>query len=326
MLKRIVKEREGNMSFSADVREELSRHIPNQRHCAIAEVAAIITMGSDILFSVSNKVRVRVTTENIYVARKYYMLLKRTFDISANVSVRLNISNRKQRQYIVTIEEHNDSIRVLQAIKLIDNNMEICENMSLVSNIVIAQPCCKRAFLRGAFLSSGSMSDPNKSYHFEIVSKSEAKANQLKDMMATFGLDAKVVLRKQNFVTYIKDSEQIVDMLNVMEAHVALMNLENVRIVKEVRNNVNRKVNCEAANLTKTINASVKQIEDIELIKMKLGLDNLSDNLKEIALIRIDNPDATLKEIGDMLNPPLGKSGVNHRLKKLGEIADSLRE
>lgn len=217
-------------------------------------------------------------------------------------------------------------MKVLQASKLIDEYGEICENLSVSSNILIQKECCKRAFIRGAFLASGSISAPEKFYHFEIVCTTEDKAVQLKNIIQYFNIDAKIVERKKHFVVYIKEGAGIVDILNVMEAHVALMDLENVRILKEMRNSVNRKVNCETANLKKTVSAAVKQIEDIKFIRDKVGLSVLSDNLEEMARLRLDNPDASLKELGEMLTPAVGKSGVNHRLRKICEIADDLRE
>lgn len=203
--------------------------------------------------------------------------------------------------------------------------MEIEENLSIINNVIIMKNCCRRAFLRGAFLSVGSISKPEKSYHFEMVCTTMAKAMQLCDIIKSFELDAKIVERKKHFVVYIKDGESIVDMLNIMEAHVSLMELINIRIIKEMRNTVNRKVNCETANLNKTVSASVKQIEDIRLIQDTIGLLSLKRPLQEIAVIRLENPDASLKELGAMLSPAVGKSGVNHRLRKLSEIADGLR-
>ena len=147
------------------------------------------------------------------------------------------------------------------------------------------------------------------------------QAEQLQNTMNGFEVDAKIVVRKKNHVVYVKEGAHIVDLLNVMEAHVALMNLENVRIMKEMRNSVNRQVNCETANISKTVNAAVRQIEDIEYIRAKKGLESLPDNLKEIALLRLEYPDVSLKELGTYLDPPVGKSGVNHRLRRITEIA-----
>lgn len=190
---------------------------------------------------------------------------------------------------------------------------------------LLSRNCCKRAFLRGAFLASGSISDPQKSYHFEIVCQEEAQARFLQQLYRTFELDAKVVQRKKYYIVYLKEGAQIVDALNVMGAYVALMNLENVRIFKEMRGSVNRIVNCETANINKVVGAACRQVEDIHYIQSKMGLDELPPALREMALIRLEYPDSSLKELGELCDPPVGKSGVNHRLRKLGELAEKLR-
>ena len=192
--------------------------------------------------------------------------------------------------------------------------------------MLIQNLCCKRAYIRGAFLASGSVSDPEKGYHFEIACNSLEKAEQLCNMIGSFDIEAKVTRRKKNQIVYIKEGAQIVDALNVMEAHVALMNFENIRILKDMRNSVNRQVNCETANLNKTVSAAVKQIEDIQYIKATIGFDQLPEGLIEIAKLRLEQPESTLKELGQMLTPCVGKSGVNHRLRKLSLIAEELRE
>ena len=160
----------------------------------------------------------------------------------------------------------------------------------------------------------------------EIVASSEYEAKQLQNIMIGFDIDAKIILRKKYYIVYVKESSQIVDALNVMEAHVSLMNLENVRIIKDMRNSINRKVNCEAANINKTVQAASKQLDDICYIKDTIGLDQLSEGLEEIAKLRYAYPEASLKELGDMICPAIGKSGVNHRLRKISLIADNLRE
>ncbi len=233
---------------------------------------------------------------------------------------------KKNQVYTVIVQKHEDAYRVLQATKLLTADGEIQENLSIVRNVVTQQACCRRAFLRGAFLAAGSISDPEKFYHFEIVCTTEAKAGQLKEIMATFGLDAKIVVRKKYYVVYIKEGSQIVDILNVMDAPISLMELENIRILKEMRNSVNRQVNCETANINKTVSAAVKQIRDIEYIRDTIGFGALPENLEQMAQVRLLRPEATLKELGEALDPPVGKSGVNHRLRRLSEIAESLRE
>ena len=182
-----------------------------------------------------------------------------------------------------------------------------------------------KGLIRDAFLRSGSISDPEKFYHLEIVFTEYEEALRIKQMMESFRLDGKIVERKGHYVVYLKEGAQIADMLRVMEAPLALMEFENIRIVKEMRNSINRQVNCEAANLGKTISAAVKQVEDIKFICSKVGLDNIPESLAETAKKRLEYPEATLKELGELMEPPLGKSGVNHRLKRLSELAEDLR-
>ena len=180
--------------------------------------------------------------------------------------------------------------------------------------------------MRGVFLATGSVSDPSKAYHFEITALTQEKAEQIQYVIGCFDIDAKIVQRKKYYVVYVKEGSQIVDLLNIMEAHTALMDFENVRILKEMRNTINRKVNCETANINKTVSAATKQIEEIMYIKNTVGFGSLPPNLEEIARIRIENPDLSLKDLGELLTKPIGKSGVNHRLKKLISIAQDLRE
>ena len=292
------------MSFSGKVKEELLEHYARARHCDIAELSAIVHMAGEFKVGHGGVCCLKVHTENLGVARKCFTLLEKTFNIKTDIVVRRNTGKDNYSYYIYAKGEELLAIR----------------------DTIVQAVCCKRAYIRGAFIASGSMSDPSKSYHFEIVCNDENQAEHLKEMMNSFGVDAKIVQRKRTYVVYLKEGSQIVDILNVMEAHVALMNLENVRILKEMRNSVNRKVNCETANISKTVNAAVKQLEDITYIKETMGLDSLPDNLKEMALLRLEYPEAPLKELGTYLDPPVGKSGVNHRLRKISEIADGLRE
>lgn len=285
------------MSFSSEVKEELARHLGKSRHCQIAELAALIA------FEGKNDA---AESENQLLREKYDLLIRQLFNIEEIHSV-------------------EDKKRIFSSVKMWDDRKEEPEPTETVNGILVQQTCCKRAFLRGAFLAGGSISDPNKSYHFEIVCRTIDQAEQLRDIIGSFGLDAKIVARKKYQVVYLKEGAQIVDILNIMEAHVALMNLENVRILKEMRNSVNRKVNCETANISKTVNAAVKQLRDIEYIRETAGISSLPDNLREMALLRLEYPDAPLAELGTYLNPPVGKSGVNHRLRKISEIAEGLR-
>ena len=286
------------MSFSSEVKTELAKHLGKSRHCQIAELAALIAFEGRIPAAES---------ENRLLMQKYQLLLAELF-------------------HIEEIHTEEEARSVFSTVKMYNDVTGEPEPEDTVKGLLIQQSCCKRAYIRGAFLAGGSISDPNKSYHFEIVCRSIPQAEQLRDVINSFDMDAKIVARKKYQVVYLKEGSQIVDILNIMEAHVALMNLENVRILKEMRNSVNRKVNCETANISKTVNAAVKQLADIEYIRETAGLSYLPENLKEMALLRLEYPDAPLAELGTYLNPPVVKSGVNHRLRRISEMADSLRQ
>lgn len=281
------------MSFSADVKEELVKLESAARHCQIAELAALVIY-SGAVRAESGKNVISFQSDAPYAADRYCILLEKLFQ-----------GNQKEK--------------LLQTIKYKEGD-------TVVDALAVKSLCCKRAFLRGAFLSVGSMSNPEKGYHLEFVCSDMNQADQLVDTLMLYEIEARVVARKKYQVVYIKESEEISTLLNVIGAHVSLMKLENLRILKDMRNSINRKVNCEAANITKTVNAATKQIEDIQYIKERYGFDNLPENLRQIAALRLEYPDATLKELGQYLTPGVGKSGVNHRLRKLGELAEKLRE
>ena len=294
------------MSFSGDVKRELGKQYSKGRHCQLAELAAILEMVGRVQ---EKPCILEITSDNMVVLEKYAVLMRQLFEVDITKPLEGNIVEK-----------------ILTTLKFFkEDGLALPLDEQRVDGLLVQNVCCKRAFIRGAFLASGSMSDPNKSYHFELVCRTMEQAEQLQQLMNGFETEAKIVERKGHYVVYLKEGSQIVDMLNVMEAYVSLMNLENVRILKEMRNSVNRKVNCETANISKTVNAAVKQLEDIELIRSKLGLDQLPRNLREMALIRLEYPEAALKELGNYLTPPVGKSGVNHRLRKLAEIAEDLR-
>lgn len=289
------------MSFSAEVKEELEKTVPNSRHCRLAEIAAITHYACSISETAEGKREIVLNTENETVARKYFTLWKKTFIINT------------------------DTEKALQAIKVLNEKEQVRLLQDGVNPMLIKNSCCKRAYLRGAFLCTGSMSNPQKSYHLEFVCEWEAQALQIQEVLHSFELDAKIVRRKKYYVVYIKEGTGIVDLLNVMGAHISLMKLESLRVEKDMRNSINRQVNCEAANITKTVNAASKQIEDILLLKKHYGFSNLPKNLREMAQVRLEYPESSLQELGGYLNPPVGKSGVNHRLRKLSEMADEIR-
>lgn len=287
------------MSFSSEVKEELAKHISPARHCQIAELAALMHFCGQYGRDENGRYTIGFQTENEAVVRKGFTILKKTFNIENGVS-----------------RQEKDLRGIFQKIGNLDEP---------VSRMLLKSTCCQRAFLRGAFLSVGSMSDPKKSYHLEFDCIDRAKAEQLQEVIGAFGIESKIILRKKYYVVYLKEGSGIVDLLNVCGAPVSLMNLENTRILKEMRNSVNRRVNCETANIAKTVNAAARQVEDIEYIRAHYGFQNLPAALREMALIRLENPDTPLKELGECFTPPIGKSGVNHRLRKLSELAEKLR-
>jgi len=305
------------MSFSSEVKGELAEHIDSSRHCQIAELAAIFACSGRIECDRAGNTTLAIQSENKQVIRKSFTLLKKSFNICTG-------ANHKS-PYLLVICQEEQVKKLMQALRLPEIHAGESRGIDAVNPLLIKNACCRRAFLRGTFLASGSMSDPEKSYHLEFVCSQASQAAQLQEIICDFKIEAKTIERKNHYIVYIKEGSGIVDLLNVTGAHISLMNLENLRIVKEMRNSINRRVNCEAANITKTVNASSKQIEDIMLIQSTTEWKGLSDHLREIAEIRLEYPDATLKELGRYLNPPVGKSGVNHRLRKLSEIAERIR-
>ena len=225
-----------------------------------------------------------------------------------------------------------DALRIMAEYKI--GGIPVVDEKNKLIGIVIVlirSECCKRAYIRGAFLAAGSLSDPQKAYHLEFVCNTRGQAQQLVGVIAAFGIEAHFVERKKAsgrlaYVVYVKEGDGISDLLNMMKAHVALMSFEDARIRKDIANSINRQVNCETANIKKTITASSSQVEDILYLQERVGLENLPEGLRDLARLRLENRDTSLKELGEMLDPPVGKSGVNHRLRKIKQLADTLRE
>ncbi len=313
------------MSFSSEVKEELSKRIGSSRHCQLAEISAIVTCIGHVEMNEATGAVLYLQTDNAQVLRKFFTLLKKAFNIVTSILEGIPDVKAGGRNYRPVLDSEHGAESVLKAIRLIDQNGNLRNPDDGVSQMVTRNSCCKRAFLRDAFLCIGSISDPNKGYHLEYVCSSPELAQQLSGMTLSFDIEARIVQRKKYYVLYIKEGSGIVDLLNIMEAPISLMNLENLRILKEMRNSINRKVNCEVANIAKTVNAATKQVEDITYIRDHYGFNKLQEGLREMAEVRLEHPDATLLELGKFLDPPVGKSGVNHRLRKLSELADKLR-
>lgn len=313
------------MSFSLEVKNEISRKLPKKKCCEMAEIAGFMRISGAIKLSGKGKLGISMTTENPAIARHIKTLFTKYYGISIELMVGEGGFNRNRHVYELIVSSDNNAEQILRESGILtvkEGSNTISEG---IEDNIVKSKCCKKSYLKGLFLGGGTLSDPNKGYHFEISTDSQVLANDIKRLINSFvDIHSKISNRKESYVVYIKDSEQIKDILNIMGAHSQLLEYENVRIYKEVRNKTNRINNCEFANMDKTLNAANKQIEAINRIKGTIGIDSLPDNLIDIALIRLDNPEASLSELGELLNPPIKKTGVYHRLKKIEDISKDL--
>ncbi|MDD6212472.1 MAG: DNA-binding protein WhiA [Clostridiales bacterium] len=312
------------MSFSLQIKEELTDHRTSARHCQIAELAAIISSCGCFSVRQDRRLFLVLQSENRLVIRRAEKLIRRAFHVVSQVSVLGNGDWKKGRLYTLAILDNEAVNRILKSVKYLSETGVLRELDLPVNGLLLNHACCRRAFLRGAFLSTGSVSDPHKSYHFEVVCANREKAEQIQEVIGTFDIEAKIVLRKKSYVVYVKEGDSISALFSVMEAPQGMMELENIRILREISGSVNRSVNCETANLNKTVSAAVEQVRDIERIRDTIGLESLPEPLYQMAMVRLEHQDAPLKDLGQYLDPPVGKSGVNHRLRKLKSIADEL--
>ncbi len=311
------------MSFSTQAKDELARIYPKEECCRLAELAAIVRMNGSLSITGQRHIDVHIRTENAAVARKIFRLTKQLFPLEVEILVQRRTKLKKRNIYDIKLASHPQMVECLERLGIFGDRMMI---FSGIKPVLISRQCCRRSFLRGIFLGAGSVSNPEGHYHLEIIVNDLDYAHSLVDVINSFPmLQAKVSSRKKWHVIYLKESEQIIAFLSIIGAHQALLSFENTRIVKGVRNEVNRIVNCETANLNKTVNASLRQIENIKLLDELVGLDKLPRRLRDIAVLRRNNPDVSLKELGEMMEPPIGKSGVNHRMRKIEEYADELR-
>lgn len=314
------------MSFSAKVKSEVCRIGELTREEAKAELSAVMKVSGTLSLGGNKQLSFRVTTENPSIARRIFKLLKQYFNIHTKLLVKKSNSFKKNNIYMVVITEEMGVRSLLKEMGVLSSSEGIISLDYGIPKEFITNEEWKKAYIRGSFLGGGSISNPEKTYHIEFVTHNNDYADELSKLINSYGLGSKVIQRKGSYIVYIKEGEQIVDLLNIIGAHSSLLELENVRIMKEMRNNVNRLVNCETANLSKTVNAAVRQVESIKLIQEEIGLQRLPKNLREIAELRLIYPDESLKELGELLNPPVGKSGVNHRLRRIEKIAEELRK
>ncbi|RYM05932.1 DNA-binding protein WhiA [Sporolactobacillus sp. THM7-7] len=308
------------MSFAADTKRELTM-LEVDDCCARAELSALTRMNGFV--SIRNKrVELDIATENAAISRRIYRLIKQAYHYPIEILVRRKMRLKKNNVYIVRLK---DSARLfLEDLKIIDGNRQFTRE---IAPDLVQKKCCRRSYLRGAFLAGGSLNHPESSYHLEIFSNYEDHTYSLARLMNTFDLHVKVLPRKNGFIIYMKEGEKITDFLSIIGANKALFYFEDIRIVKDMRNSVNRLVNCETANLNKTVSAAMRQMENIRLIEKQFGLSELPVKLREIAELRLKHPDVTLKELGEMISgEPISKSGINHRFRKIEAIANQIRQ
>lgn len=308
------------VSFASETKKELTT-IETSGCCAKAELSALIRMNGSLSFS-NRQLVVNIQTENAAIARRIYVLIKRNYDAAVELLVRKKMRLKKNNVYIVRLKENAQVI--LDDLGIIEDGFSFIHH---IASRITEKNCCQRAYLRGAFLAGGSVNNPEtSSYHLEIFSLYQEHNKALCTLMNEFSLNAKTLERKKGFITYLKEAEKISDFFSIVGAHSALMRFEDVRIVRDMRNSVNRLVNCETANLNKTIGAALRQVENIKFIDQTVGLGILPDRLREIAELRVLHQDVTLKELGEMVSgAAISKSGINHRLRKIDEIADKIR-
>ncbi|MDD9148096.1 MULTISPECIES: DNA-binding protein WhiA [unclassified Sporolactobacillus] len=308
------------MSFAADTKKELTM-LEVDDCCARAELAALTRMNGFV--SIRNKhVELDIATENAAISRRIYRLIKQVYNYRIEILVRRKMRLKKNNVYIVRLKESAGPF--LRDLKIIDDSGQFTRE---IAPELVGKKCCLRSYLRGAFLAGGSLNHPESSYHLEIFSNYEEHTRSLAKLMNTFDLNVKMLARKNGFIIYMKEGEKITDFLSIIGANKALFYFEDIRIVKDMRNSVNRLVNCETANLNKTVSAAIKQVENIRLIEKSVGLEELPDKLREIAELRLKHPDVTLKELGELVNgEPISKSGINHRFRKINAIASNIRK
>lgn len=306
------------MSFSSDVKNELARLQLHSPCCLKAELSALLRMGGSLVIKGYDR-GVDFYTENAALARRVLQLARGSFNLPIEISVTRSKKLKKNNRYLVRIVPDKENKEVLQFLGVFYE-----EDSAEHDKMLLKKACCKRAFLRGVFLAGGSVNKPTGDYHLEIVSRSEELALLTQKTMKSLSVVAKMTDRKGDYIVYVKDAGSIVAFLNVIGAHGALLEFENVRVLKEMRNRVNRVVNCETANLGKTVQAALKQLEAIKLIDENMGLSKLAPALKEAAELRRKNPEANLTELASMTKGKVSKAGMNHRFRKLEKIAQEL--
>lgn len=314
------------MSFVNDVKAELEERIPPQRHCRLSELAGMLLYGGNVGKNGKDELYLVFSAEKENIAKKCFTFLKKSFNMNNSVTESTEKVGRKTN-YQVRIDGTDDVKKVTEKTGFVwpSKSDEVVAALSEWEWKCPQNDCCVRSFVRGLFLMSGMMNDPEKSYHYEITVPNEAVGGYLKKALERFGCEPKLWERRGSLVVYMKDASQIADALTIMDATKARVHFEDIRVVRSKRGEIQRQVNCEIHNLAKTSEASRKQIEDIRTIQETIGFGALPEELEKMARVRIRFPEASLQELGTHMVPPLGRSGVNHRLQKLCNIAEGIR-
>ena len=313
------------MSFATETKNELARIEPEKKCCQLAEIAGFLRVSGSLRLAGGGKFKIVITTENPAVARHYKKLIKEYFQGDPELEIGEAAGPKKGRAYLLTIDPNMRSEQILRETGILlvrEGNNYISDG---IYSDLIKTKCCRKSYLRGIFMGSGTISDPEKSYHLEIVCSSKNLANDLKKMINSFvDLSAKIVERKNHYIVYMKSSEYICDTLAIMGAHSQMLEFENVKIKKELVNETVRITNCDNANTDRTLDASQRQLKNIKKIQKTKGLGCLPEKLRAVAELRLEYPEASLVQLAEMMDPPMKKSGINNRFRKIEEIAGKL--
>jgi len=306
------------VSFTAKTKNELARKELKKKCCQKAELTAFIHVNGSLRIT-GGQLELNITTDNPASARRIFLLIKNLFGENSELLVRKGTRLKKINRYLVKVSRKEKVREMLEELEIMSRKNQFSRR---VSPYILARKCCQRSYLRGVFLAKGSINSPDSSStHLEMITEYEEQARELVNILKYFNIKGRMVSRENNFRVYLKDSQKIVEFLNVVGAHQALFSYENAKILKDMRNKINRIVNCETANLNKTVNAAINQLESIRTVAQKIGLHNLPESLRQAAELRVKYPEATLQELGEFFTPPLSKSGVNHRLRKIEKLA-----
>ncbi len=310
------------MSFTAQVKDELSRVEAVCSHCDKAVLAALVRIEGTLFVSGKNRYRVEVATDAPSVARQVIKLLHELYKLKTNLTVRRSVLH-KTPNYLIECpaQPHLGAALLDMGVLSAEGGLQLG-----ISEQLVAKDCCAAAYLRGAFLGSGFVSDPRGDFHFEIIVETQDLADGIVALMARRGINARVMQRRNSYMVYLKSGPTILEFLALVGAHQSALSMENARVIKSVRNDVNRQTNAEIANQAKTSRASMDQLYAIRLVLEANGMEDLPPALQDFIKLRVRNPDATLKELGELATPPLSKSAVYHRVRRIEQMAREVEQ